>query len=88
MGLEPASGDTGLRVGADAGLGGHHFSVDDGAGVDLPQFHADEVEEAHAGVRGVGAKPKAAEIENDRQCDESQEQPEDNDSDENRLLRR
>src|SRR6185437_14710880 len=46
VGFQAARRDPGDRVGADAGLHGHDFRLHDQAGVDLPQAHPDQAEQA------------------------------------------
>ena len=60
MGLQPPRGDARVRIGADAGLHGHDLGFDDRPGVHLPQAHADQAQQAHAGVGHERLKPQLA----------------------------
>ena len=60
VGFEPARGDAGVRIGADARLHRHDLGLDDRAGVDLPQAHADQAQHAHMGIGHEGLQPELA----------------------------
>ena len=70
VGLELAGVDV-----SEARLGGHDLGLDDRAGVDLAQAHAQQFEEGHLGLRPVGLEPELPIVEQQqqhRQGDEAQ----------------
>src|SRR5262249_13855908 len=60
MGFQAAGGNAGVRIGAHTGLHGHDFGLNDDAGIDFAQAHANQTEQADTSVGHVGLKPELA----------------------------